>query len=122
VKNVKTTKTAYAFWAILGVFGAHRFYLRRPIWTAVLQLILFLPFLVWLPHFIAGMDQALAAGMSMDPSNPDALSSVAASVPSMGMGWLQWPFCANQIWWLIDAALIPAWVRQCNGDLIPRKR
>ena len=113
----KTKGAAFTLWALLGALGGHRFYLKRPWWTAVLQAALIVPFILALPHLFQAMSNALTAGMDMglDPGSASVSATASSLESSFDLGWAGWALGANQIWWLIDGVLIPRWIRELNG-------
>jgi TM2 domain-containing membrane protein YozV len=84
----KSMMFAYAFWWVLGFFGAHRFYAKGAK-AGFLQLGVF-TVLFFLALALIGNDQAW--GMAL---------------------WLVIP-----VWWVVDAFLIPGWISTHNNALI----
>jgi TM2 domain-containing membrane protein YozV len=92
--NQKSMLVSYLLWFFLGWTGAHRFY-NSNIGGGVAQLIAFISAIVL---YIIGIGLIMVGKWAV---------AVIAT--------LLWIFCA--IWWLIDAFLIPGWVRRQNNNL-----
>ena len=113
-------------WFFLGGFGAHRLYTRRFLsglaQFATIAVGYGLMFYTMWPMMQAGMDAAKKSaetGQPVDPATmpqPDAAAIEAmvqnplylAGMALMGI-WL--------IWWIVDAFLIPGWIRRHNETL-----
>lgn len=85
----KSMPIAYLCWITLGMVGAHRFYLRRPV-TGAAMLALMLLMLVLIATIIGAPLAAPLFGILM-------------------------------LWVLVDAALIPGWVRRINAQALDRR-
>lgn len=120
--NKKSKLVAYLLWFFLGAFGAHRFYTRQAL-SAVIQLALWigamvLYFLAMKPVFDYVAANPQAATNPEDPAIKEAMTQVAIQAFQSplfygGVGLA----IIFAIWWLVDAFLIPGWVRRHNTDL-----
>lgn len=127
--NKKSKLVSYLLWFFLGGFGAHRFYNRR-IKSAIAQLLTVIGgyglamTAIW-PTMQQGMQAAQAAaekGESFDPATmppptPEQLAAAEAAFqhPMFLIGAAL--VLAYIIWWIVDAFLIPGWVRRHNEEL-----
>lgn len=125
--NKKSKLVAYLMWFFLGAFGAHRFYLRRAS-TAVVQLLLWigaavLYFITMKPVFDYVAANPNAAANPEDPAVAQAMQQIAmeAFTSPMFYGALALALIFA-IWWLVDAFLIPGWVRNHNEALVASLR
>ncbi len=125
--NKKSKLVAYLMWFFLGAFGAHRFYLRRAS-TAVVQLLRWigaavLYFFAMKPMFDYIAANPNAATNPEDPAVQEAMQQVA--MQAFGSPFFYGALALGlifAIWWLVDAFLIPGWVRQHNADLVASLR
>lgn len=129
--NKKSKLVAYLLWIFLGWLGAHRLYTRHiksglaMLATLVVGYGLVLRGM-W-PMMQQGIDAARKAaesGQELDPATvppPDA-AAVQAMISDplylVGMGLL----AIYTIWWLVDAFLIPGWIRRHNTELVASLR
>lgn len=129
--NKKSKLVAYLMWLFLGWVGAHRLYTRHiksglaMLATLVAGYGLVLK-TMW-PMMQQGIDaarQAAESGEAIDPATvpqPDA-AAVQAMVSDplylVGMGLL----AIYTIWWIVDAFLIPGWIRRHNTELVASLR
>ncbi|GAA1424383.1 TM2 domain-containing protein [Agrococcus citreus] len=102
----KSQGAAYVLLLFLGAFGAHRFYLRRPISAVVM-----------LAFWAAGM-YGFGLGFS---SALDPVASPQAQGNGWSLLWLLW-----FVWAVADLFFIPSMVRSCTAadqrrarDLLP---
>lgn len=125
--NKKSKLVGYLLWAFLGGFGAHRLYTRQfKSGLAMLALLVagygLMMRAMW-PMMQAGIDaakQAAESGQPVDPAHvptPDA-AAVEAMVqdPTYLVGMVLLGIFA--IWWIVDAFLIPGWIRRHNETLV----
>lgn len=121
--NKKSKLVAYLMWFFLGAFGAHRFYTRRTL-SAVAQLLLWvgamvLYYMAMKPMFDYIVANPEAANNPEDPAVKDAMAQIAIQAfqsplfyAGVGLG------IAFFIWWIVDAFLIPGWIRRHNAELV----
>lgn len=121
--NKKSKLVAYLLWFFLGAFGAHRFYLRRAK-SALLQLAMWIGaavmyFLAMRPMFDYIAANPQAANNPEDPAVQEAMAKIALEAfqspifyGAIALG------IAFAIWWIVDAFLIPGWVRRHNEELV----
>lgn len=120
--NKKSKLVAYLMWFFLGAFGAHRFYTRRTT-SALIQLALWVGAMVlyWFsmqPVFDYIAQNPDAATKTDDPAVKDAMGQLMMQVfqsPLFLAGVALAVIFA--IWWLVDAFLIPGWIRRHNLEL-----
>jgi hypothetical protein len=91
-RSDRSMPVTYLLWWFLGIFGAHRFYLRA-YKSGACQAAL-MPLLVIIGMVIGGTDLGVAASTSLVPL------------------W----FVVMLGWWLVDAFLIPGMTRRANGS------
>jgi TM2 domain-containing membrane protein YozV len=120
--NKKSKLVAYLMWFFLGAFGAHRFYTRRTL-SAVIQLALWigamvLYFLAMRPFLDYVAQNPQAAENVEDPAVKEALGQMMAEIFQSPMFLAGVALAAIFfIWWLVDAFLIPGWIRRHNTEL-----
>lgn len=112
----KSLGVAYLFWFFLGLFGAHRFYLRagRTGWW-----LLALHLGGWLLMILAFMSSAHVSRESYDTLfGYGSFTSVTSGPGSAPLLWLGNAMrAAAWLWWLIDIVLIPGMLRGWNNRL-----
>lgn len=120
----KSKLVAYLLWFFLGAFGAHRFYAKRVL-TGFIQLLMWLGgaalmVVATMPAWdtIQRSAEAEAAG-TPDPALQQAAAEAMANIfqSPMYLAGLAL-FAIFAIWWLVDAFLIPGWIRRHNEALL----
>lgn len=101
--NKKSPVIAYVLWFFLGGFAAHRFYAGR--WQSAL---------VWIALAVLAV-VLIVMGL---PPNVEGLSpeELAAQMSPLYMAGLA-IYGVLLIWWIVDAFLIPGWIRRHNEEL-----
>ncbi len=120
----KSKLVAYLLWFFLGAFGAHRFYAKRVL-TGFIQLLMWagavaLMVIAMMPAWdsLQKSAEADAAGTPDPALQQAATEAMAAVVQSpMYLGGLAL-LAIFGIWWLVDAFLIPGWIRRHNEALL----
>lgn len=121
--NKKSKLVSYLLWLFLGGFGAHRFYNRRiksaiaMLSTAILGGVLY--FLAMKPIFDYMAANPEAVQNPEDPAVKQAMGEISMQVfqsPLIYAGMAL--FLIYLIWWIVDAFLIPGWVRRHNEALV----
>lgn len=121
--NKKSKLVSYLLWLFLGGFGAHRFYNRRiksaiaMLSTAILGGVLY--FLAMKPIFDYMAANPEAVQNPEDPAVKQAMGEISMQVfqsPLIYAGMAL--FLIYLIWWIVDAFLIPGWVRRHNEELV----
>jgi hypothetical protein len=129
--NKKSKLVAYLMWLFLGWVGAHRLYTRHIKSGLAMLATLFVGYGLVLKGIWPMMQQGIEAaqkaaesGEAVDPATipqPDA-AAVQAMVTDplylVGMGLL----LIYTIWWIVDAFLIPGWIRRHNTELVASLR
>lgn len=125
--NKKSKLVAYLLWFFLGAFGAHRFYARRAL-SAVIQLAMWIGaavmyFFAMRPMFDYIAANPQAANTPDDPAVQEAMAKIAMEAfqspifyGAVGLGLI------FAIWWIVDAFLIPGWIRRHNEELVASLR
>lgn len=125
--NKKSKLVAYLLWFFLGAFGAHRFYVRKTL-SAVMQLALWigaavLYFFAMRPMFDYVAANPQAASNPEDPAVQEAMSKIAIEAFQSPIFYGALALGAIfAIWWLVDAFLIPGWIRRHNEQLVASLR
>lgn len=124
--NKKSKLVAYLLWLILGGFGAHRLYTRRFLsglaQFAIIAVGYGLMFYTMWPMMQAGLNAAKTAAETGQPVDPATMPHPdAAAVEAMVQNPLYLAGVALMliwfVWWIVDAFLIPGWIRRHNEML-----
>jgi hypothetical protein len=129
--NKKSKLVAYLLWLFLGWLGAHRFYTRHiksglaMLATLVVGYGLLLRSM-WplMQQGIEAAQKAAESGQQLDPATvppPDAAAFEAMTADPLfllGSALL----AIYSIWWIVDAFLIPGWIRRHNAELVASLR
>jgi TM2 domain-containing membrane protein YozV len=125
--NKKSKLVSYLLWLFLGGFGAHRFYNRRVksglamLATAIGAGVLY--FLAMKPLFDYMASNPQAASNPEDPAVQQAMSEIGAQMITSPLFYAAMALLLIYIiWWIVDAFLIPGWVRRHNEELIASLR
>jgi len=125
--NKKSKLVSYLLWLFLGGFGAHRFYNRRVksglalLATAIGGGVLY--FLAMKPMFDYIAANPQAAQNPEDPAVQQAMGEVAMQAFQSPLFYAGLALIAVYvIWWIVDAFLIPGWVRRHNEELVASLR
>lgn len=125
--NKKSKLVSYLLWLFLGGFGAHRFYnggiksgiamLATAIGAGVLYFLAMKPMF----DYIAANPQA--AQNPEDPAVQQAMAEVGMQVFQSPLFYVAMALMLIYlIWWIVDAFLIPGWVRRHNEALVASLR
>jgi hypothetical protein len=112
--NRKSLGLAYVLWLFLGLFGAHRFYLRAGrtgFWLLALHLG------GWLLMGVALMSTAEVSHESYETlMGQGSFTSVTSGPGSAPLLWLGTTMrAAAWLWWLVDIVLVPGLLRRWNN-------
>lgn len=121
--NKKSKLVAYLLWFFLGVFAAHRFYLRQ-YRSAAMQLSLWIAALVLYFMALKPLFELAAANPEAATGDPETLAqnpAVQAAAEQVFTSPMFYGCVAvgavATIWWIVDAFLIPGLVRRHNDEL-----
>ncbi len=127
--NKKSKLVSYLLWlipALFGIIGGHRFYNRRIKSGLAMLLATFLGFGLYLrglwpiiSQSMTAAQQAAESGQPVDPATlpqPDEAAMMAALQDPLTIAGLVLMAIVT-IWWIVDAFLIPGWVRRHNEEL-----
>ena len=127
--NKKSKLVSYLLWlipAFFGIMGGHRFYNRRIKSGLAMLLATFVGFGLYLrglwpliSQSIEAAQKAAESGQPIDPATapqPDEAALMAAFQDPLTLIGLALMAIVT-IWWIVDAFLIPGWVRRHNEEL-----
>jgi TM2 domain-containing membrane protein YozV len=125
--NKKSKLVSYLLWLFLGGFGAHRFYNCRVksglamLATAIGAGVLY--FLAMKPMFDYIAANPQAASNPEDPAVQQAMGEIGAQMITSPLFYAAMALLLIYvIWWIVDAFLIPGWVRRHNEELVASLR
>jgi TM2 domain-containing membrane protein YozV len=121
--NKKSKVVAYLLWFFLGALGAHRLYMRR-IKSGLAQLAMWVGAMAIVIYAMSSVMAAVPVATTADgqPADPAAAEEAAvAAVQALGSDPTYLTGLALlgvfSIWWIVDAFLIPGWIRGHNSEL-----